>query len=81
MPEALAAAERELAAYPPLVPIGEVDALKAALAEAQAGRAFLLQGGDCAESFAEFSPGQYRGQCPPCSRRWRRGSRPPRAST
>ena len=36
-------------------PIAEVDALKAALAEAQAGRAFLLQGGDCAESFAEFS--------------------------
>ena len=34
----------------------EIDALRAALAEAQAGRAFLLQGGDCAESFAEFSP-------------------------
>ena len=55
-PAALEAAERELAAYPPLVRIGEVDALKAALAGAQAGRAFLLQGGDCAESFAEFSP-------------------------
>ncbi|HEV2817352.1 MAG TPA: 3-deoxy-7-phosphoheptulonate synthase [Allosphingosinicella sp.] len=54
-PGALAAAERELAAYPPLVRLAEVDALKAALAEAQAGRAFLLQGGDCAESFAEFS--------------------------
>jgi len=53
--EALAAATRELAAYPPLVAVGETDALKAALAEAQAGRAFLLQGGDCAESFAEFS--------------------------
>ena len=55
-PGALAAAERELAAYAPLVPIAEVHALRAALAEAQAGRAFLLQGGDCAESFAEFSP-------------------------
>jgi 3-deoxy-7-phosphoheptulonate synthase len=54
-PGALAAATRELAAYPPLVRLDEVDALKAALAEAQAGRAFLLQGGDCAESFAEFS--------------------------
>ena len=54
--EALAAAERELGAYAPLVPIAEVDALRAALAEAQAGRTFLLQGGDCAESFAEFSP-------------------------
>jgi 3-deoxy-7-phosphoheptulonate synthase len=55
-PQALAAAERELGAYAPLVPIGEIDALRAALAGAQAGRAFLLQGGDCAESFAEFSP-------------------------
>jgi len=54
-PEALAEAERELAAYPPLVRLAEADALKAAIAEAQAGRAFLLQGGDCAESFAEFS--------------------------
>jgi len=52
---ALAAATRELAPYPPLVHAAEVEALKAALAEAQAGRAFLLQGGDCAESFAEFS--------------------------
>lgn len=55
-PEALAAAERELSAYAPLVPIEQVDRLRSALAEAQAGRAFLLQGGDCAESFAEFSP-------------------------
>ena len=61
--EALAAAERELGAYAPLVPIAEVDALSAALAEAQAGRAFLLQGGDCAESFAEFSPANIEGQC------------------
>lgn len=52
---ALAAATRELEAYPPLVRPREIDALRIALAEAQAGRAFLLQGGDCAESFAEFS--------------------------
>jgi 3-deoxy-7-phosphoheptulonate synthase len=54
-PEALDRALAELAAYPPLVPPGEAHRLKATLAEAQAGRAFLLQGGDCAESFAEFS--------------------------
>jgi 3-deoxy-7-phosphoheptulonate synthase len=59
-PEALAAAERELRAYPALVPLSEADALRRALAEAQAGRAFLLQGGDCAESFAEFSPDNIR---------------------
>ena len=53
---ALAAATRELEAYAPLVRLREIDALRAALAQAQAGRAFLLQGGDCAESFAEFSP-------------------------
>ncbi|MEA3052910.1 MAG: 3-deoxy-7-phosphoheptulonate synthase [Sphingomonadales bacterium] len=57
---ALAAALKELAAYPPLVPAAEAHALKAALAEAQAGRAFLLQGGDCAESFAEFAPENVR---------------------
>ena len=55
-PAALAAATRELAAYPPLVDATDVETLRAAVAEAQAGRAFLLQGGDCAESFAEFAP-------------------------
>jgi 3-deoxy-7-phosphoheptulonate synthase len=60
-PALLEAALRELAAYPPLVPSAEAHALKARLAEAQAGRAFLLQGGDCAESFAEFSPETIRG--------------------
>ena len=59
--DALDSALRELAAYPPLVPAAEAHALKAQLAEAQAGRAFLLQGGDCAESFAEFSPETIRG--------------------
>ncbi|HYJ82964.1 MAG TPA: 3-deoxy-7-phosphoheptulonate synthase class II [Allosphingosinicella sp.] len=58
---ALDSALRELAAYPPLVPAAEAHALKAQLAEAQAGGAFLLQGGDCAESFAEFSPETIRG--------------------
>jgi 3-deoxy-7-phosphoheptulonate synthase len=58
---ALEAALAELEAYPALVPPAEAHALKADLAEAQAGRAFLLQGGDCAESFAEFSPRNIRG--------------------
>lgn len=52
---ALIAAEAELASYPALCSLAEAQALKAAIAEAQAGRAFFLQGGDCAESFAEFS--------------------------
>jgi 3-deoxy-7-phosphoheptulonate synthase len=60
-PAALAAATRELGAYAPLVRLREIDALRAALAGAQAGRAFLLQGGDCAESFAEFSPDNIAG--------------------
>jgi 3-deoxy-7-phosphoheptulonate synthase len=58
---ALAAALRELRAFPPLVPAGEAQLLLADLAEAQAGRAFLLQGGECAESFAEFSPENING--------------------
>ena len=49
-----------LAAYPPLVFAGEARALKADLAEVANGRAFLLQGGDCAESFAEFHPNNIR---------------------
>ena len=46
----------ELHALPPLVTSWETLALKQRLAEAQEGRRFLLQGGDCAESFAECSP-------------------------
>ena len=57
---ALAAAEAELGRYPPLVFAGEARALTADLAEVAAGRAFLLQGGDCAESFAEFHPDNIR---------------------
>jgi len=52
---ALNAVEAQLAKYPPLVFAGEARRLKLALADAAEGRAFLLQGGDCAESFAEFS--------------------------
>lgn len=53
-PDQLAAVENQLREYPPLVFAGEARRLKHQLAEAAAGRAFLLQGGDCAESFAEF---------------------------
>jgi 3-deoxy-7-phosphoheptulonate synthase len=52
---ALNRVEAQLAKYPPLVFAGEVRRLKAELAAASRGEAFLLQGGDCAESFAEFS--------------------------
>ncbi|MDT8267253.1 3-deoxy-7-phosphoheptulonate synthase, partial [Roseomonas sp. DSM 102946] len=50
----LAAAEAKLASFPPLVFAGEADRLTARLADAAEGRAFILQGGDCAESFADF---------------------------
>jgi 3-deoxy-7-phosphoheptulonate synthase len=57
---ALAAVERQLAGYPPLVFAGEARKLKRALGKAAAGEAFLLQGGDCAESFAEHSADNIR---------------------
>jgi 3-deoxy-7-phosphoheptulonate synthase len=57
---ALARVEGELASYPPLVFAGEARHLKADLAKVADGRAFLLQGGDCAESFAEFHPNNIR---------------------
>ena len=57
---ALNAVEALLAKYPPLVFAGESRKLKRALGEVAAGRAFLLQGGDCAESFAEFSADNIR---------------------
>jgi 3-deoxy-7-phosphoheptulonate synthase len=59
-PAALAAVEAELTSYPPLVFAGEVRTLKASLADVARGRAFLLQGGDCAESFKEFHPNNIR---------------------
>ncbi|MFV2002331.1 MAG: 3-deoxy-7-phosphoheptulonate synthase, partial [Paracoccaceae bacterium] len=52
---ALNRAEAQLSRYPPLVFAGEARTLKTALGQAARGEAFLLQGGDCAESFAEFS--------------------------
>ncbi|MBL8782655.1 MAG: 3-deoxy-7-phosphoheptulonate synthase class II [Alphaproteobacteria bacterium] len=59
-PEAQARVETRLKSYPPLVFAGEARNLKRALADVADGRAFLLQGGDCAESFAEFHPDNIR---------------------
>ncbi|MDJ0922334.1 MAG: 3-deoxy-7-phosphoheptulonate synthase class II [Henriciella sp.] len=59
-PAALAAAEARLAEFPPLVFAGEVRNLKEQLGRVAAGEAFLLQGGDCAESFKEFSADNIR---------------------
>ncbi|HEY8191826.1 MAG TPA: 3-deoxy-7-phosphoheptulonate synthase class II, partial [Alphaproteobacteria bacterium] len=57
---ALAQAEQQLAGLPPLVFAGEARNLKERLADVAAGNAFLLQGGDCAESFAEFNANKIR---------------------
>src|SRR5712691_1815037 len=57
---ALARAEEQLRNVPPLVFGEEARALTGALANVAEGRAFLLQGGDCAESFAEFHPDNIR---------------------
>ncbi len=56
----LEAVEKKLAGYPPLVFAGEARRLKEHLARVAGGKAFLLQGGDCAESFAEFHPDNIR---------------------
>ncbi|MGP9790014.1 class II 3-deoxy-7-phosphoheptulonate synthase [Roseinatronobacter sp. NSM] len=56
----LATVEAQLSKYPPLVFAGEVRALKRKLGAAAKGEAFLLQGGDCAESFAEFTADSIR---------------------
>jgi 3-deoxy-7-phosphoheptulonate synthase len=56
----LAKAVAELKALPPLVFAGECDDLKAKIAEAAAGRAFWLQGGDCAETFASATADSIR---------------------
>lgn len=53
-PEQLRKVEEKLSSYPPLVFAGEARRLKAELGQASRGEAFLLQGGDCAESFADF---------------------------
>jgi 3-deoxy-7-phosphoheptulonate synthase len=57
---ALGAVEQKLKNFPPLVFAGEARALKASLAKVADGKAVLLQGGDCAESFAEFSANNIR---------------------
>ena len=50
----------KLRSFPPLVFAGEVNALRRRLAQVSEGNGFLLQGGDCAESFAEFHPDNIR---------------------
>ena len=57
---ALAGAEARLRRYPPLVFAGEARKLTTALAKVADGEAFLLQGGDCAESFADFTANNIR---------------------
>ena len=57
---AVAQVESTLAAWPPLVFAGEARALQERLAEVCAGQAFLLQGGDCAEAFADFHADKIR---------------------
>jgi 3-deoxy-7-phosphoheptulonate synthase len=59
-PAVLDAVETELRRQPPLVFAGEARRLKQQLASVAEGKAFLLQGGDCAESFAEFSANNIR---------------------
>ncbi|MCB1971593.1 MAG: 3-deoxy-7-phosphoheptulonate synthase class II [Geminicoccaceae bacterium] len=58
--DALATVEGKLASYPPLVFAGEARKLQEDLARVCEGRAFLLQGGDCAEAFADFSADKIR---------------------
>ena len=57
---AVTAVEKTLRNYPPLVFAGEARRLKSLLGQVAEGKAFLLQGGDCAESFAEFHPNNIR---------------------
>lgn len=59
-PDALAAVEKQLSTFPPLVFAGEARSLKRHLAQVAAGEVFLLQGGDCAESFAEHGANNIR---------------------
>jgi 3-deoxy-7-phosphoheptulonate synthase len=58
--DALIAVEHRLQNHPPLVFAGEARRLKQELARVARGEAFVLQGGDCAESFAEFHPDTIR---------------------
>ena len=52
--------EKMLEKRPPLVFAGEVQELRQKLGQVANGKAFLLQGGDCAESFAEYSANNIR---------------------
>ncbi|MFM8620473.1 MAG: class II 3-deoxy-7-phosphoheptulonate synthase [Candidatus Nanopelagicaceae bacterium] len=56
----LSAAVKELKSFPPLVFAGECDDLKSHIAQAAAGKAFWLQGGDCAETFASATADSIR---------------------
>jgi 3-deoxy-7-phosphoheptulonate synthase len=56
-PAAVAAVVSKLGELPPLVTSWEVERLKSAIAEAQAGKRFVLQGGDCAETLLDCKPG------------------------
>src|SRR4051812_31479489 len=56
----LGRALKTIAAFPPLVFAGEARSLQSSLAQVAAGNAFLLQAGDCAESFEEFSADNIR---------------------
>ena len=58
--EELSAAREKLSNFPPLVFAGECRNLLKQLEEVAKGRAFLLQGGDCAESFSDFHPNNIR---------------------
>ena len=51
---------KEISKFPPLVFAGETRTLKHMLGEVSEGKAFLFQGGDCAESFEEFHPDNIR---------------------
>ncbi len=61
-PAAVAAVTREIARIPPLVFAGECDSLKERLAAVARGEAFVLQGGDCAETFAGSTADAIRGK-------------------
>ncbi len=55
-PERMASVLKQIRSYPPLVSPGEIMKLRRQLAEAEIGKRFLLQGGDCAERFADCTP-------------------------
>ena len=58
--EKLSSVRQDLAKMPPLVFAGEVDTLRDRIAQASRGEAFLLQGGDCAETFVDATADRIR---------------------